>query len=49
MCCGKLPYIKKGQALRAGWGIFIGSILGMILKLAISGIMAYYFTMAVLS
>jgi uncharacterized protein YqgC (DUF456 family) len=40
---------KKGQALRAGWGIFIGSILGMILKLAISGIMAYYFSMAVLS
>jgi len=39
---------KKGQALRAGWGIFIGSILGMILKLGISGIMAYYFLLTVI-
>ena len=34
------------QALRAGWGIFIGSLLGGILKLAVSGIMAYYFVLA---
>jgi uncharacterized protein YqgC (DUF456 family) len=40
---------KKDQALRAGWGIFIGSLLGMILKFGISGIMAYYFIMALLS
>lgn len=40
---------KKKQALRAAWGIFIGSLLGMILKLGISGIMAYYFIISVLS
>jgi uncharacterized protein YqgC (DUF456 family) len=40
---------KEKQALKAGWGVFIGSILGMLLKLGISGIMAYYFAMAVLS
>jgi uncharacterized protein YqgC (DUF456 family) len=38
---------KERQALRAGWGIFIGSILGTILKLGASGIMAYYFLLAV--
>jgi uncharacterized protein YqgC (DUF456 family) len=38
----------KKQALRAGWGIFIGSLFGMVLKLGVSGIMAYYFTLAVL-
>jgi uncharacterized protein YqgC (DUF456 family) len=39
---------KEKQALRAGWGIFIGSIFGTILKLGVSGIMAYYFLVAVL-
>jgi len=38
---------KEKQALRAGWGIFIGSLLGTILKLGASGIMAYYFLLAV--
>ena len=38
---------KEKQALRAGWGIFIGSILGSILKLVVSGVMAYYFMIAV--
>jgi len=33
---------KEGQALRAGWGIIMGSLLGMVLKLGTSGIMAYY-------
>jgi len=33
---------KEGQALRAGWGIIVGSLLGMVLKLGTSGIMAYY-------
>lgn len=33
---------KRKQALEAGWGVFIGSIFGMILKLVISGIMTYY-------
>jgi uncharacterized protein YqgC (DUF456 family) len=39
---------KEKQALRAGWGIFIGSLLGTILKLGASGIMAYYFLLAVI-
>jgi uncharacterized protein YqgC (DUF456 family) len=38
---------KERQALRAGWGIFIGSLLGTILKLGASGIMAYYFLLTV--
>ena len=37
---------KKGQALKAGWGVFVGSILGLMLKLALSGMMAYYFILA---
>lgn len=39
---------KEKQALRAGWGIFIGSLLGTILKLGVSGIMVYYFLLAVI-
>jgi uncharacterized protein YqgC (DUF456 family) len=39
---------KEKQALKAGWGIFIGSLLGTILKLGASGIMAYYFLLAVI-
>jgi len=39
---------KEKQALKAGWGIFIGSIFGSILKLVVSGVMAYYFMIAVL-
>jgi uncharacterized protein YqgC (DUF456 family) len=39
---------REKQALRAGWGIFIGSIFGTILKLGASGIMAYYFLLAVI-
>jgi len=38
---------KEKQALKAGWGIFIGSLFGTILKLGISGIMAYYFLIVV--
>jgi uncharacterized protein YqgC (DUF456 family) len=34
---------EKGQALRAGWGVFIGSLAGTALKLGVSGMMAYYF------
>jgi uncharacterized protein YqgC (DUF456 family) len=40
---------KKGQALRAGWGVFIGTIFGMALKLGVAGIMAYYFLLAAIS
>lgn len=38
---------KERQALKAGWGIFIGSLLGTILKLGVSGIMAYYFLLSI--
>lgn len=40
---------KEKQALKAGWGIFVGSFFGTILKLVVSGIMAYYSAMAMLS
>jgi uncharacterized protein len=34
---------ERGKALKAGWGVFIGSLAGMALKLGVSGMMAYYF------
>lgn len=34
---------EKGQALKAGWGVIVGSLLGAVLKLGVSGMMAYYF------
>jgi uncharacterized protein YqgC (DUF456 family) len=34
---------EAGQALRAGWGVIVGALLGTVLKLALSGVMAYYF------
>jgi len=34
---------EKGKALRAGWGVILGSLLGAVLKLGVSGMMAYYF------
>lgn len=34
---------EKGKALRAGWGVFVGSAVGTALKLAVSGMTAYYF------
>lgn len=37
---------QEKHALRSGWGIFVGSILGMVLKLGASGIMAFYFLLA---
>ena len=33
----------KRQALKAGWGVFIGTLMGTVLKVGVSGIMAYYF------
>jgi uncharacterized protein YqgC (DUF456 family) len=38
---------KEKQALKAGWGIFIGSLLGTILKLGVSGVMAYFFLLSI--
>jgi uncharacterized protein YqgC (DUF456 family) len=44
---GELAVGKKGhEALRAGWGVFIGVIFGMVLKLVLSGIMTFYFIKA---
>jgi len=34
---------EKGKALKAGWGVIVGSLLGTVLKLGVSGMMAYYF------
>lgn len=34
---------EKGRAIKAGWGVFIGSLVGTALKLGVSGMMAYYF------
>ena len=36
----------KGRPLRAGWGAFIGTLSGVILKLIASGMMTYYFVRA---
>ena len=41
---GEMIVGKKGmEALKAGWGVFIGVMAGMILKLVASGIMTFYF------
>jgi hypothetical protein len=34
---------EKGRAIKAGWGVFIGSLVGTALKLGASGMMVYYF------
>jgi hypothetical protein len=39
---------KKGQALKAGWGVFISFLWGTVLKLGICGVMAYYFVRALI-
>ncbi len=38
----------KRQALKAGWGVMVGTLLGMGLKLGTSGIMAYYLIRAMI-
>ncbi len=46
---GELTAGKEGsQALKAGWGVFIGVMFGMLLKLIASGIMTFYFIKALL-
>ncbi|OGP94077.1 MAG: hypothetical protein A2157_03580 [Deltaproteobacteria bacterium RBG_16_47_11] len=40
---------KEKHALKAGWGIFVGSIFGMALKLGVSAVMAYYFLVAAIN
>jgi uncharacterized protein YqgC (DUF456 family) len=34
---------EKGNALKAGLGVIVGSLLGAVLKLGVSGMMVYYF------
>ena len=44
---GELTVGKEGhEALKAGWGVFLGVMFGMILKLILSGSMTFYFVKA---
>lgn len=44
---GELSVGKEGsEALRAGWGVFVGVMFGTLLKLTASGIMTFYFIKA---
>ena len=46
---GELLFGNRPEgALRAGWGVFLGTMLGIALKLAVSGVIAVYYTGAVL-
>lgn len=46
---GELLFNPRGEnALRAGWGVFVGTLLGIGLKLAVSGAIAFYFVRAFL-
>jgi uncharacterized protein YqgC (DUF456 family) len=31
-----------GRSLRAAWGVFVGTMLGIVLKLAVSGVIAWF-------
>jgi uncharacterized protein YqgC (DUF456 family) len=47
---GELLFSKRPEgALKAGWGVFLGTMLGIALKLAVSGVIAVYFLRAVLA
>jgi hypothetical protein len=37
---------QRDQALRAGWGAFLGNLLGVGVKLALSGAMLFYYIRA---
>ena len=37
-----------GASLKAAWGVFVGTIAGIILKLTASGVMTYYFVAGLL-
>lgn len=34
---------ETSKALRAGWGVFVGVMVGMLLKLILAGVMTFYF------
>ena len=41
---GEMIAGKKGRDIfKAGWGVFIGTVAGTILKLIASGIMLFYY------
>jgi uncharacterized protein YqgC (DUF456 family) len=47
---GELIFSKhRENALRAGWGVFLGTMLGIALKLAVSGAIAFYYIRAVIT
>jgi uncharacterized protein YqgC (DUF456 family) len=37
---------QSSAALKAGWGVFIGVMVGILLKLIASGVMTFYFIKA---
>jgi uncharacterized protein YqgC (DUF456 family) len=37
---------QSTQALKAGWGVVVGSAVGTVLKLGVSGLMTYYFVLS---
>ncbi len=39
---------KNAEAMRAGWGVFLGVFVALISKLVVSGIMAFFFIKALL-
>jgi hypothetical protein len=34
---------EASEALKAGWGVFVGVMVGMLLKLILAGVMTFYF------
>ena len=39
---------KNAEAMKAGWGVFLGVITALILKLLVSGIMTFFFVKAII-
>jgi uncharacterized protein YqgC (DUF456 family) len=39
---------ERSSALRAGWGVFVGMMAAMAVKLIVSGVMTFYFIRALL-
>lgn len=39
---------EASKALKAGWGVFVGMMVGMTLKLILAGVMTFYFIRALL-
>ncbi len=39
---------KTDTALRAGWGVFVGTMLSVAVKLAVSGAIAFFYVRAVI-